>query len=146
MRRAAVAMAAALCGLGALGCDVAYSEVALRNATEAPLILRHLSFVGCLWEQTLEYGGTTAPHACPPGQGRVHFEKLDTRTPSGWRGGADDDAAARARTADESAPVPVWFPYQTRSTYELGYGEFRVLSVTSDDLEQDFEAPAPFGH
>jgi len=28
----------------------------------------------------------------------------------------------------------------------VGEGDFRVLDVTADDLEQDFSIPGPYGH
>ena len=29
---------------------------------------------------------------------------------------------------------------------ELGYDDFRVFSLTLDDMEQDFSVPGPYGH
>jgi hypothetical protein len=42
--------------------------------------------------------------------------------------------------------VPIWFNYQTISTKHVDYGEFRIFTITLDDIEQDFSVPGPYGH
>jgi hypothetical protein len=42
--------------------------------------------------------------------------------------------------------VPTWFNYQTISTEQVGYGEFRIFAITLDNIEQDFSIPGPYGH
>jgi hypothetical protein len=112
------------------GCELAYPEVSLVNATGEGVLLRGLSFQGCAWEGVLAYGEATPPEICLPGADRVRFEKYDART----------------SLDREAADEPTWFPYQTATPRRAGYGDFCVFEIRLDDWEQDFSAPGPYGH
>jgi hypothetical protein len=131
----ALLFAGLLACAGGAGCDLAYPEVVVVNQTAPHFQLRNLSFNGCLWDTVLAHGESTAPARCLPGDDRVHFERFDA-------------AAYDTRREPDSSehPVPLWFNYQTRTQYRVGYGEFRVFHITLDDLEQDFSVPGPYGH
>jgi hypothetical protein len=119
-------LAAVALPLGA--CNLAEPEVVVVNRVDEHVLLRNVGFNGCLWSGVLAFGEATAPGDCLPGTDRVHFEKLDVRTPC-----ADDGA-------------PMWFAYQTVSVKRVDYGDFRIFEITLDDLEQDFSVPGPYGH
>jgi len=128
---------AVLAGLAvvAAGCDLAYPEVVVTNDIAPGIILRNPSWNGCVWNVVLDYGEATVPKRCLPGEGRVHFAKLDLGR---W--------AAGLAESGEDAPETMWFNYQTATVRGAGAGDFRVLTVTADDLEQDFSIPGPYGH
>ena len=132
----AVAHGAALVALAAAvgACDLAYPEVVVVNRTRPALLVRKPSFNGCVWETVLDYGQATSPGRCLPGADRVHFQKLDLA------------AAADGGVGDGAVEAPTWFNYQTVATRHVDYGDFRILEITSDDLEQDFSRPGPYGH
>jgi len=117
------ALIAALC-LALAACDLAYPEVVVENRIGEAVLLRSPSFNGCAWSTVLGDGEATAPGWCLPGSDHVHFQKL----------GVTDGG------------TPTWFNYQTISTRRVGYGDFGVFEITSDDLEQDFSIPGPYGH
>jgi hypothetical protein len=124
--------AAGLCllaGLGLPGCLDAYPEVSLTNRTRVDMLLRNLSFQGCLWEGPLAYGESTRPLRCLPGSDRLRLEKHDP---------LDEDFHADGR--------PMWFPYQTVRPRRAGWGESHRFEIRFEELEQDFSAPSPYGH
>lgn len=127
----------ALVLVGAGGCDLAYPEVVVVNRTSPALLVRNPSFNGCVWETVLAYGQATSPGRCLPGVDRVHFQKLDVAAYAASVDGGMDDAGL---------VPPTWFNYQTVSTRHIDYGDFRIIEITSDDLEQDFSIPGPYGH
>ena len=109
--------------VGLLGaCQEIYPEVVVVNLTSPDLQVRDPSISGCRWSAVLAYGEATSVGRCLPGADRVHFEKQDT-----------DDASA-------------WFPYQTLTAHTLDYGDYRVIELRLEDMEQDFSAPGPYGH
>ncbi|MBM4396602.1 MAG: hypothetical protein FJ087_13055 [Deltaproteobacteria bacterium] len=59
---------------------------------------------------------------------RVHFSRLDV-----------------ARHAD-GGREPVWFAYRTTAAHEAAHGDFLVIEVRADGIEQDFDVPGPYGH
>jgi len=136
------------------GCDLEYPQVVVVNRTSAAIQVRNPSFSGCVWNTVLGYGETTGVARCLPGSDRVHFQKLDVA--AYCRQHTDDPSvvAACAGDAGSSAPgpdagpgaVPTWFNYQTLSTHRAGYGEFHVLEIQLEDIEQDFSVPGPYGH
>ena len=115
--------------LAVAGCGSDYPEVVVVNDVDPSVLVREISFNGCKWDTVLAYGQTTAPQSCLPGDDHVHFQKLSA-----------------AESDDESAPEPVWFNYQTISVKRVDDGAFRRFVLTSDDLEQDFSVPGPYGH
>lgn len=114
------------CALWLMGCADAYSEIVVVNDIEERVLIRDVSFNGCLWSVVLAYGESTTPQRCAPGADRIRFEKLDT-----------------AKQTDET---PLWFHYQTRSEHETGYSDFEKLEIRPNDVEQDFSVPGPHGH
>lgn len=126
----------ALLSLICIGCADTYPEVVVVNQTEQRILLRNISYNGCLWDGVLAFGEATAPQRCPPGSDRVHFKKCDVSQ--------HDDALVRTREEGEESPL--WFNYQTVTKHELGYGDFQKIEIRAEDLEQDFSAPGPYGH
>jgi len=110
------------------GCDLEYPEVVVTNRISAHVLMRNPSFNGCVWNVTLAYGDSTPPGHCLRGSDHVHFQKLDL----------DQEAS--------EPDAPVWFNYQTASVKSVGYGSAHRFEVTSDDMEQDFSVPGPYGH
>jgi hypothetical protein len=105
-------------------CDDAYPDVVVVNNTDERILIRDISFNGCLWNVVLSHGQSTAPQRCPPGSDRVHFKKLDSPTRS----------------------APLWFSYQSSASHEVDYGDFKKIEIRLDDMEQDFSVPGPYGH
>ena len=126
--RVALAAGVVACAVAVGGCDLAYPEVVVTNRISAHVLMRNPSFNGCVWNVTLAYGDSTSPDRCLRGTDHVHFQKLDL----------DQEAS------DPDAPV--WFNYQTISVKSVGYGSSHTFEVTSDDMEQDFSVPGPYGH
>ena len=139
------------------GCDMAYPEVVVVNRTDDHILIKNASFSGCVWDNVLAYGDATPPGRCLPGKDRVHFQKYDAaafclaqaedQTIEGVcpcdpdPGGTD--AGVDTALIDEE---PRWFNYQTLSSMRVDYGDFRVVEIGLDDIEQDFSVPGPYGH
>jgi len=127
------------------GCDLAYPETVVVNKLDQRVLVRNLSFNGCLWNTVLAYGEATSPGRCLPGEDRVHFEKFDAgaycqkQADDGTiegvcacnTDGQPDDNPMDSGLSNE---VPTWFNYQTISSFRAGY------------IEQDFSVPGPYGH
>ncbi len=139
-----------------VSCGEVYPEVVVVNETHERVLLRDVSFNGCLWDEVLSCGESSRPQRCPPGAGRVHFKKLDVTRYCAERAelgvpdplcGGGEPAAPATVSADEELPsVPLWFNYQTISEHAVGYGDFERIVIRADDLEQDFSTPGPYGH
>jgi len=138
-------------------CGEVYPEVVVVNETHERVLLRDVSFNGCLWDEVLSYGESSRPQRCPPGAGRVHFKKLDVTRYCAERADqgvpdplcGDGEQVAQATVpadAGASSSVPLWFSYQTISEHEVGYGDFERIEIRAEDLEQDFSTPGPYGH
>ncbi len=140
-------------------CEDAYPEVIVVNRTAESVLLRDPSFNGCLWNVVLAYGEATAPGRCLPGRDRVHFQRLDAA--AYCREQAQDETIDGVCACGEGSEPPegvagvdpnlvnlepTWFPYQTVARHHAGYGDFVVLEITLEGLEQDFSAPGPYGH
>ena len=138
-------------------CDLEYPEVAVVNNTGPHILLKNLSFSGCVWETVLAYGNATSPGRCLPGEDEVHFQKLDIDAfcqsqatqgaSSGWcsNNGITEPPNIGVDAGPTSAE-PIWFNYQTISVKKVDYGQFKRFEVTLDDMEQDFSIPGPYGH
>jgi len=137
MREVTLLLPLALLSAGP-GCDLAYPEVVIVNRTSEHLLLKDASFNGCVWNGVLGYGDATLPARCLAGEGRVHFKKLDLRAQA-------PEAEPSADAATEPS-APLWFSYRTVSVRRVDYGDFQVLEIGADDLEQDFSVPGPYGH
>ena len=141
------------------GCDLEYPEVVVVNQTKDQMLVKNPSFNGCIWSTVLAYGAATSPGRCLPGDDHVHFQKFDAEeycqqqaadgTIAGicpCDGGVIEAAANGGADSGLVNPVPTWFNYQTISTKHIDYGEFRIFTITLDDMEQDFSVPGPYGH
>lgn len=149
---------------GSAGCDLAYPEVAIVHAAGEQVLLRNPSFNGCVWPTVLADGEATTPKACLPGVDRVHLQKLDAAgtcreqaedgtiegicacgSGAGGSGGAAGEASGPSDPGlvDEA---PQWFNYQTIAAHDAGYGDFLLVEIRIQDLEQDFSVPGPYGH
>ena len=142
-----------------LGCEFAHPEVAVVNRAGEFVMVRNVSFNGCLWSGVLAHGEATSPRRCLPGDGRIHFQRFDAGTycqkQAGYGTiegvclcGDDHDPEDQGCCVD---PVlvnekPNWFNYQTVSVKRVDYGDFHLFEITLDDMEQDFSVPGPYGH
>jgi hypothetical protein len=149
-----LAIAVATLFLGA--CEYEYPQVAVVNQTDEHILIRNISFSGCLWATVLAFDGATSPDRCLPGEDRVRVQKFDAAAYCNQQaldgtiagicpcdGGSVPEAGVDPGLANAE---PLWFNYQTKSVKHVGYGEFHVFRVTLDDLEQDFSVPGPYGH
>ena len=139
-----------------VGCDMAYPEIAVVNKTGERILIKDISFNGCLWSTVLAYDETAAPQRCLPGKDRVHFKKLDIE--AYCREQIENDAldglcACNNNTVNGNdienetfIEEPNWFNYQTVSIKKAGYGDFQIFEITLDAIEQDFAASGPYGH
>jgi hypothetical protein len=140
------------------GCELAYPEVAIVNQTADPVLIRNPAFNGCVWNTVLAHGISTSPARCLPGDGHVHFQRLDAvkycqeQAADGTLSGVCpcDGGAVPSRDGGVSEglvnPVPTWFNYRTIAVEHVGYGEFHLVAITLENVEQDFSAPGPYGH
>lgn len=143
------------------GCDFAYPEVVIINKTGEHIMLKDLSFNGCLWNTVIGFEESTSPSRCLPGTDHIHFKKFDAssyckeQAKDGTIDGvclcdSDTNSVSDAKdgTVDEGMINSGinWFDYQTISIKEVGYGEFHIYEVTLEDIEQDFSVPGPYGH
>jgi len=146
-----------LFALALAGCDNAYPEVVVVNTIDERVLVRDVSFNGCLWSGVLAYGEATSPQRCPPGSDRVHFKKFDAakycqqQAADGTLDGicaCDGGVAVPVTPPDRglTEKVPLWFNYQTLSEHEADYGDFERIELTPTDMEQDFSIPGPYGH
>ena len=134
------------------GCDFAYPEVVVVNRTNEHILLKNLSFNGCVWDQVLGFGEVTSTGWCLPGEDRIHFQKLDVEAYCQEQ--AEDGALDRIGVYDPDGGIdpelvneePNWFNYQTVSVKRVDYGDFHLFEITTDDMEQDFSVPGPYGH
>ena len=137
------------------GCEFAYPEVVVTNATGETVQLRNVSFSGCAWDAVLAFGESTSPGRCLPGADRVHFEKLDAAAycrEQAEDGTLEGVCSCRASEGDVETmeelnnAEPMWFAYQTVDSRQLEYGDFRVFEIRLSEIEQDFSVPGPYGH
>ncbi len=143
--------------LPCLGCDEVYPEVIVINDIDDEVLVKDISFSGCLWDEVLAFGEVSSPGRCLPGEDRVHFARHDPETYC--REQVDDETIPGLCFCDPSdAPeedpldpglineTPQWFNYQTVTTYRADVGDLLVVRLTLDDMEQDFSVPGPYGH
>jgi len=142
--RARLCLSVLLASVGA--CDLAYPEVVVVNQTAGQIQLRSLSFNGCAWDVVLAYGESTFPGRCLPGEDRVHFRKLDTARSSTASVCPLTEESGDVCAPNSSTESATWFNYQTRASHKVNYGDFRLIHVTLDAIEQDFSIPGPYGH
>lgn len=137
-------------------CEYQYPEVAVVNETDQHILIRNVSFSGCLWDTVLAFGTATSPDRCLPGEDRIHLQKFDAAEYCNEQaqdgtipgicpcdgGGVPEGGVDPGLVNTE----PLWFNYQTKATRHVDYGDFRVFRVRLDELEQDFSVPGPYGH
>ncbi|MBU1537875.1 hypothetical protein KKF84_21360, partial [Myxococcota bacterium] len=82
----------------------------------------------------------TPPGSCLPGEDQVHFEKFSAATYE------EDSGNSEEKDGDVEINPPMWFRYQTVKVHRVDYGEFHLISLELDTLEQDFSVPGPYGH
>jgi hypothetical protein len=140
-----------------LACDELYPEVIVINEIGDEVLVRDISFSGCLWDEVLAYGEASSPGRCLPGEDRIHFARFDAK--SYCLEQVDDDTIPELCACDpedqpEEDPLetglvnetPQWFNYQTLTLYRAGSGDLVVVRLTLEDMEQDFSVPGPYGH
>ncbi len=140
------------------GCDFAYPEVVVVNRTNEHILLKNVSFNGCVWDEVLGFEDATSPERCLPGEDKIHFQKFDVESycleqaQDGTLEGvcpcepvqdSDSDEDINAGLMDEE---PNWFNYQTISIKQIDYDDFYLFEITLEDMEQDFSVPGPYGH
>lgn len=140
------------------GCDFVYPEVVVVNRTNEHVLIKNVSFNGCVWDQVLAFEDATSPGRCLPGEDRVHFQKFDVEAycQEQAEDGTLDGVCACEPDADPDPDggidpglineEPNWFNYQTVSIKRVDYGDFHLFEITTDDMEQDFSVPGPYGH
>jgi len=156
VRRGAL-IATALAVIQCLGCDELYPEVIVINEIDDEVLVKDISYSGCLWDEVLAFGEASSPGRCLSGEDRVHFARLDAA--SYCREQVEDGTIPELCFCDpDDAPeadpldtglineTPQWFNYQTVTSYEAGAGDRLVVRLTLDDMEQDFSVPGPYGH
>jgi hypothetical protein len=148
----------ALAAVGATACDLAYPQVAVVNRLGQAVQIRAVSFNGCAWSEVLAVDQATPPGKCLPGDDNVHFQMFDAeawaqeQAKAGNLAGVTTTGATTTTPATGSAytgPVPIeplWYNYQTTAVIHVGYGDFKVVDVTSEAIEADFSIPGPYGH
>jgi hypothetical protein len=140
------------------GCELAYPEVVVVNRTNEHVLIKDVSFNGCVWDEVIAFEEATSPGRCLPGNDRIHLKKLDAE--SYCQEQAEDGTLDDVCTCDTDQDFdsdegidtdltneePNWFNYQTISVKRVGYGDFHLFEITADDIEQDFTVPGPYGH
>jgi hypothetical protein len=139
-------------------CDYGYPEVIVINMTDETILIKNVSFNGCLWPDVIAYEKATSLGRCLPGEGKIHFERLNTETYCQRQAekqtledvclcnGASEEQNNEMFETQEYNATPLWFNYQTLSIISVDYGDFIVFEITMDDMEQDFSKPGPYGH
>jgi len=136
-------------------CEFSYPEIVVVNMTSEHILIRNMSFNGCLWNTTLAYGKASSPKRCLPGSDRVHFEKFDAK--QYCREQVEDGTIEGICLCDENDKnddigeglineEPMWFKYQTNYVVQAGYGDFIRVEIKLDEIQQDFSVPGPYGH
>jgi hypothetical protein len=135
------------------GCSLQQPEVVVVNRTAEQILVVDPSFNGTKWSGILRYGQATPPRRCMRGSDRVHFKKYD----AAWycrqqveHGMIDSlcmcDSAWASPDTDLIDQTPLLFNYQTNREHDAEYGNFYVIEITVDDMDQDFSIPGPYGH
>ncbi|MBU1219169.1 hypothetical protein KKF34_17475 [Myxococcota bacterium] len=120
--------------LAVSACEDVYPEVVIVNKTRHDVLIKDISYNGCIWSGVLAYGEATAPQKCLPGSDRVHFKKFTATTYEEY----DEDALEPL--------TPTWFNYMTTRSYDASTLDFYLIEIDLEGLEQDFSAPGPYGH
>ena len=131
-------------------CELVGPEVVVQNDLEGPMQIREISYHGCQWPVLLSPGEATTPCTTWPGSDQIHFRKFDAQQ-------YFNDVLAEIEQGEHEyppsddrigvlLPPPPWFPYQTVSAFDVDYGEYHVLHVRPDDIEQDFTNPGGHAH
>ena len=135
-------------------CDAMYPEIVVVNRTSEHILVKNVSFKGCVWHEVIAFGEATPPGRCLPGEDRIHFQKLDTGSycrEQAEDGTIDGVCTCNGEEGKETDPAlvdeePHWFNYQTVSVKRVNHGGFHLFELTIEDMEQDFSVPGPYGH
>lgn len=138
-------------------CEAFYPEVIVINEIGEAVLVRDISFNGCLWDEVIAYEEATSPGRCLAGADRVHFARIDAT--SYCRDQVDDGTIPELCFCDpEDEPddgpmdpglineTPEWFNYQTITEYRAETGDLLIVRLVSEDMEQDFSVTGPYGH
>ena len=134
-------------------CQMIDPEIVVVNNIAEDVMVRDPSFGGTVWNTVIKYGEATSPRCCMRGDYRVHFKKINMhdycRMQATYRlidSLCMCDSSWISDDTDIISSTPNWYNYQTKSSREAGYGDFLIIELTGNDLEQDFSAPGPYGH
>lgn len=138
-------------------CEAFYPEVIVINEIGEAVLVRNISFNGCLWDEVIEFEEATSPGRCLSGSDRVHFARIDAT--SYCLDQVDDETIPELCYCEpEDEPddepmdpglvneTPQWFNYQTITEYRAETGDLLIVRLVLDDMEQDFSVPGPYGH
>lgn len=134
-----------------LSCEEFEPEIIIINDIDSQILVKDISFNGCLWNTVLPYGEATSPKRCFPGSDRIRFQRFDAEEYcmlQAEKGYIDSICLCDEPMRDPTLirNIPLWFRYQTIRSRTAKYGRFHVFVLTAEDQEQDFSAPGPFGH
>jgi hypothetical protein len=140
-----------------VGCDAFDPEVVVVNDIDEAILVRQVSFNGCLWPSLVAHGEATPPGRCLPGADRVHFQRFDAE--QYCRNQVADGDLPELCFCDEQAQppddpleldiidrTPQWFNYRTDYEVEVERGDVVRIVLEADALEQDFSVAGPYGH
>jgi hypothetical protein len=108
----------------------------VNNTSENTLIVNP-SYNGVRWFVTLKYGESTSPEYALPGKGEVHFKRFNAHEYCSNIDNSDTDIVSQ---------TPLFFNYKTITQYDINRGDFLKIEITSDNMEEDFSVPGPYGH
>lgn len=134
-----------------VSCEEIEPEIIIVNEIGNQVLVKDISFNGCLWTSVLAYGETTSPKQCMSGPGRIRFQRFDVEEYckiQAEQGYIDSICYCDDPIEDPTLinNIPLWFRYQTIKTRTAKLGHFHIFILTDEDQEQDFSAPGPFGH
>jgi hypothetical protein len=132
-------------------------EIIVVNEIDEAVVVRQVSFNGCVWPQLLTFEDATSPRQCLPGADRVHFQRFDAESYCTTHV-ADGDLPELCFCDEDDAPpddpfdlgivdrTPLWFNYQTTYEVEAQRGDFVRVVLRLGEHEQDFGVLGPYGH
>ncbi|MBN1962382.1 MAG: hypothetical protein JW841_15725 [Deltaproteobacteria bacterium] len=139
-------------------CESFYPEVVIVNKTAAPILLRNISYNGCLWESVSQYEEVTSVQKCMPGSDHVYFQKFNALTYYKKLVEDDliddfntetyncDDVIGECPVDENITSQPVWYNYRTSKRFAAKEAGFYTIEIYLEDFEQDFSVPGPYGH
>ncbi len=132
------------------GCEVFQPQVAVCNRLGDPVEINDISYQECFWPVILLPDECTSPCSCHPGAGRVRFGLFDVQWFVNEIVRCAEEGILELEPADDrigwKLPAPVWHNYMTSQQIDVSYGDFRRVDIVRGEIEQDFDAPSPYGH